>query len=173
MTGERIDKILDEVFDSFFKDELICEMAMKPGKLSDKYGEVVGAIVDNLVCICLYPDNMAVTHWGERSYGLCKRFVDIDVDPISKNKSEFRYKCLYKAVVEILNTDFSAIKNHFKSVSIYYANRPNPHERLIPQQSVEECYEENKERIKNGILMLTRFVAEQDYESIINYMDSF
>ena len=173
MDNERINGILDEVFDSFLNEELIYEMAMKPGRLSDKYGEVVGAIVDNLVSICLYPDNAAVAHWRERSYGLCKRFVDIDVDPISKNKVKYRYNYLYKAVVEILNTDFSAIKNHFKTVSIYYANRPDQHERLIPKQSPEDCYEENKERVKNGIITLTKFVAKQDYEGMINYMNSF
>jgi hypothetical protein len=116
--------------------------------MTDKFGEVLDAIVDNLVCLCLYPDSQAVNHWRERVPALCKRFVDIDIDPLSKNKVEFRLNCLNEAVVEVLNQDYSAIKNHFKTVSEYYSNRPNQHDILTPYKPYEECYAENAERIK-------------------------
>lgn len=170
---DKIDRIIKEVIDSYLQDELLCEMAMKPSRMIDKYGEVLGAIVDNLVCICLYPDNPTVLHWRERAYGLCKRFVDIDIDPLKKNNIDFRYECLSKAVVEILNADFSAIENHFNSVSVHYANMSDPHKRLTPTKPVKECYEENKERVKNGVLALTKYVAAQDYAGMIKYMETF
>lgn len=165
--------IVTEEINSYLSEELIYEMAMKPQRIKDKYGEVVGAIVDNLVCICLYPNNPATAHWRERAYGLCKRFVDIDIDPINRNNPKYRLKYLNDAVTEILNKDYSAILNHFKTVAAYYANRPNIHERLTPHKPYQECYKENKERVKNGIIALTKYTANQDYEGMINYMNNF
>ena len=169
----KIDKIITEEINSYLSEELICEMAMKPQRMRDKYGEVVGAIVDNLVSICLYPTNPTVPHWKERAYGLCKRFVDIDIDPISRNNPEVRLNCSNSAVIETLNDDYSAILNHFKTVTAYYANRPNPHERLTPYKPYQECYEDNKDRVENGIISLTKYIANQDYAGMINYMGNF
>ena len=149
------------------------EMAMKPNKMCDKYGEILGAVVDNLVCICMYPTNPTVPHWRERAHALCKRFVDLNIDPISKNKPDFRYKWLSKAVAEILDEDYSAISNHFKTVSIYYAKKENPRERLVPYKPYEECYKENKDRVKNGVVLLTKYIAEQDYDGMVDYMNKF
>ena len=168
-----IDKIIAEEVDSFLKRELVCEMGMTYNRMYDKFGEVVNPIVDNLVCICLYPNCQAVTHWRERSYSHCKRFVDTDIEPLSNNNYDFRLNCLNEAIVETLNRDFSAIKNHFKSVSKYYANRPNRHDRLTPYKPYEECYVENADRVKNGILTIAQFVAKQDYEGLIEYMNTF
>ena len=148
-------------------------MGMKPNRMKDKFGEVLDAIVDNLVCICLYPNSQAVSHWRERVPSLCKRFIDIDIDPLSKNNSEFRLNCLNEAVVEILNADFSAIKNHFKTVCMYYAKKQNQHDRLTPYKPYEECYKENADRMKEGVLTIIKFVAEQDYSGLIDYMDAF
>ncbi len=169
----KIDKIIAEEINSYLSEELICEMAMKPQRMRDKYGEAVGAIVDNLVSICLYPTSPAVPHWKERAHGLCKRFVDIDITPISRNNPKDRLKCLNGAVNEILNDDYSAILNHFKSVTAYYANKPNPHERLTPYKPYQECYEENKNRVEKGIISLTKYIANQDYAGMVNYMSVF
>lgn len=168
-----IDKTVMDEINSFLQTNLICEMGMKPNRMKDKFGEVLDAIVDNLVCICLYPNSQAVTHWRERAASLCKRFIDIDIDPLNKNNFGFRLKCFNDAVVEILNVDFSAIKNHFKTVCNYYAKRPNQHDRLKPYKPYEECYEENANRVKEGVLTIVKFVAEQDYGGLIDYMDTF
>ena len=170
---DNIDKIIKEEISSYLSKELICEMAMKPQKMRDKYGEVVGVIVDNLVSICLYPTNPTVPHWKERAYGLCKRFVDIDIAPISRNNPKVRLNCLKGAVIETLNDDYSAILNHFKTVTEYYACRPNPHERLTPCKPYYKCYEENKDRVEKGIISLTKYIADQDYAGMINYMSNF
>jgi len=170
---DKIDKIVKEEIDSYISSNMIFEYAMKPFRMMDKYGEVVGAIVDNLVAICLYPDNPAVPHWRERAYGLCKRFVDIDLIPDRKNTTEYRMKTLSKSLTEVLNEDYSSILNHFKTVSEYYQNRPNPHERLILDKPYSEYYIENKERIENGIVRLTEYVASQDYAGMIQFMNDF
>ena len=168
-----IDKIITEDINSFLHHKLVCEMAMKPNRMRDKYGEVLDAIVDNLVCICLYPNSISVQHWKERAHGFCKRFVDLDIDPISKNNAGFRWKCFNTAVVEVLNEDFSAIHNHFKTVANFYLNKKDPHDRLIPYKPYEECYKENADRVKNAVLTLTKFVTEQDYNGMVKYMNDF
>lgn len=169
----KIDGTITETLDSFLNEELICEFRMKPKRMIDKYGDILDPIVDNLVAICLYPTHQTTTHWRERSYSLCARFANIDIDPIRNNTYEFRLKCLNKAVVEILNKDFSAIRNHFKSVSVYYAKKENPHERIYPYKPYNECYEENKEKVKAGIIAITEFVAKQDYNGLMEYMTNF
>lgn len=151
----------------------VFEMAVAPKKMSDKYGEVVGSIADNLICICLYPDNPTVPHWKERTHGLCKRFIDLDINPNNKNTSENRLKCLMKGVVEELNEDFSALRSHFRTVSIYYSSRPNPHDRLTPVKPYQTICDENFDRVVESIKTITGFVSEQDYEGLIEYMSNF
>ena len=148
-------------------------MGMKPGKLMDKYSEALHAIVDNLVCICLYPDAPMVSYWKESVWVLCKRFIALNMDPIHKNTFDIRMKWLKKAVVEVLDKDDGALINPFKTTSIHYANRPNPRDRLTPCNPYEACYEANKDRVKNGVLALTQFIAEQDCEGMLNYMNNF
>lgn len=164
---------LEERDNEYIESHLLCEMAISPSKMSDKYGEVIGSVVDNLICICLYPDNPTVPHWKERAHGLCKRFIDLNISPANKNTSEFRLKCLSKGVLEELDDDYGAILNHFKSVSVYYSKKSNPHDRLTPYKPYKEAYEENKEKVKEGIVSLTKFVAEQDYDGMVEYMDNF
>lgn len=147
------------------------EMSISSKRLYNKFSEVVGNIIDNLICICLYPNNPTVPHWKERSYGLCQRFIDINLD--NKNTFNNRYKILNKAVIECLDNDYKALLNHFKNVSIYYANRPNIHDRLTPYKSYQDVYNENKDRVVIGILKIIEYVAYQDYEGLIQYMNNF
>lgn len=156
-----------------FMGTLLLEMAMSPSRMSDKYGEVIGSIVDNLVSICLYPDNPTVPHWRERAHGLCKRFIDIDITPANKNTYQQRLKCLTSGVIEELDNDYGAILRHFKSVSIYYSKRPNKHDILTPYKPYEQAYRENKERVQNGIIKLTDCIAKQDYVGAIDFMEIF
>ena len=58
-------------------------------------------------------------------------------------------------------------------IAKYYANRLNRHDRLTPYKPYEEYYVENADRVKNGILTIAQFVAKQDYEGLIEYMNTF
>lgn len=173
LTESELCNMVEETVKSSLFEDMIGEMGMKPHKMMDKYSEALHSIVDNLVCICLYPDNPTVPNWKERACGLCKRFIELNIDPIHKNTFDIRMKWLQKAVVEVLDKDYGALINHFKTTSIYYANRPNPHDRLTPYKPYNECYEENKDRVANGVLALTQFIAEQDYNGMQNYMNNF
>lgn len=126
-----------------------------------------------LVSICLFPICPKVPHWKELSYNLCERFAYVDIDPVSKNNPEYRHSCLNDAVIEILDEDYGAILNHFKSVTAYYANRPTPHERLTPYKPYQKCYEENKDRVISAIISLTKHIASKDHAGIKNYMSNF
>ena len=148
----------------------IYEMAMKGGRMSDKFGEIIGSIVDNIACICMYPENPTIPHWKERTCGLCKRFIDINIDPLKNNTPDFRKKCLNKGVIEELDEDYGAVLNHFKSVSIHYSKKDD---KLIPYKPYEQCYNENKEQIDECINSIVKYVAEQDYEGLIEYIDKF
>lgn len=172
----RLDKLKEIVIqevNSYFNNELLLEYGMKASKFMAKYEEVLSRISDNLICICIFPNNPTVPHWQERAAGLCHRFADIPIEPLKNNKTEIRLKYLNKAVAEIFNKDFSALLNHFKRVMVYYANRPDPHERIISDKTYEECYNMYKEKVAEGIITLTRLVAEQNYEEILNYMRNF
>lgn len=151
---------------------MLDETAIKPSLFADRYSEVLDMVVDYLVCICLYPNNPSLPRWKERVYWLCKRFAGLNITPAHKNTNDYRIECLNKAVVEVLDEDFGALFNHFKSVIAYYANRPNS-QNPTPYKPYTECYEEQKNRVKNGIIALTRYVAEQDYDGIIKYIKSF
>ena len=168
-----IDDIISESIKTTVGKWLLCEYGMKPKRMADKFSEVLDAIVDNLVCICLYPNNPAIQHWRERTCGLCKRFVDMDIDPIRKNNPKDRLKYLSISVNEVLNKDFSALKNHFKTVSAYYGNKKNPNERIVPIIPYERSCQENAERIKKCIFALINGIANQDYEAILQYMETF
>lgn len=170
---DKIKEIVIQEVNSYFENELLLEYGMKADKFIDKYGEVLSRISDNLICICIFPDNPTVSHWQERAAGLCHRFADLDIDPLKNNKTEKRLKYLNKAVTEIFNRDFSALLNHFKRITVYYANRSNPHERIISDKTYEECYNMYKDKVIEGIVILTRFVAEQNYDGILQYMRNF
>ena len=157
----------------FINSFAVYEMGIKQERMSDKYGEIIGNVIDNLICICLYPDNPTVNHWRERASGLCKRFIDLNIDPIKKNTYKNRLNILSKGVEEELDSDYSAILNHFKSVSIYYANRPNKHDRLTPYKPYKDIYKENKDKIISAINEITKLVAAQDYEKLIKYINKF
>lgn len=170
ITEEMINNAIDEAINRFLSEQEITELAMKPDKMSDKYGEVVSAIIDNLVSICLYPKDATVSHWRGRIYSLCKRFIDLDIKP--KNTVKIRYNALIKGVKETLNDDYSAILNHFKSVSEYYFSQPKE-KRLIPIKEYNECYKDNKEKIINAIQYITKCVAEQNTKELISFMETF
>ena len=169
----KIKEIVIQEINSYFDNELLLEYGMKGNRFMDKYGEILGNIAENLICICIFSDNPTVPHWQERAAGLCHRFADIDIDPLKNNKTEKRLKYLNKAVTEIFNKDFSALLNHFKRVTVYYANRPNPHERIISDKTYKECYDLYKNKVVEGIITLTHLVAEQNYEGILDYMRNF
>lgn len=171
--AENNPQIANRFFDSIRNKEIISEMPISQKDMAEKYAEVIGVVVDNLVCICLYPSSPTVSHWRERACGLCKRFVDLNISPLKKNNSEFRYRCLNKALMSELDADFGAVANHFRSVSAYYAKKADPKERLFPYKPYDKAYGENKERIENAVIALTRYVAEQDYSGMIDYMENF
>lgn len=77
MTTMQYNELLDDIY-------IIDEMAMIPGSFTDKFGEGVSVITDNLVAICLYPDNPTVHHWRDRAGALCRRFTTVDITPRSK-----------------------------------------------------------------------------------------
>ena len=171
--NNRVKEIIKEVTHEVLSEEMLLEFGMKAQRMTDKYGEVLGDVVDNLICICIYPDNLTIPHWKNRAGGLCRRFAEINIEPIKKNTFETRYKALTKAIDEIFDKDFGALKNHFKSIKTYYANRPNTHDRILPYKPIEECYTENKDKIINTIFKMTEFVAKQDYESLILFINDF
>lgn len=163
---------LDHIEESI-NSVLLSEMRMKASKFSDKYGEIMGPLVDNLVAIAMYPNSHAIQHWKQRAGSLVKRFVDLDIDPITQNCEENRLRILQRGVVEALNADYSAVKNHFKSVSEYYSNSNNQNGVMTPYAQYDICYEEQKDRIFNAIDAITKSVAKQDYESILTFMNNF
>ena len=118
----------------------------------------------------MYPDDPTVEHWKSRAYGLCKKYTELNIDPLSKNNYQSRLKILMNGVEEILDPDYGAIENHFKTVKAYYDSRPKPHERLKPYSGWKENHANDVERVKSGIITLTEYTAKQDYESMINYM---
>ena len=146
---------------------------MDRSTLSDKYGEVIGAILDNLVAICLYPNNPTIPHWKSRAMGLCQRFVNIDMVPLSNNNYEKRKDALEHGVYVELNPDYSAIKNHIKSVAAYYSNRSNEQDRLYPTMKVEKCYEEYTPILIKAIKTITEYVALQDNASLTKFVENF
>lgn len=168
----RINEATD-IFDIQERIEPLLEMGMSASKLSDKYGEVVSSIIDNMVCICLYPDCPTIKHWKERITGLCNRFANMNIDPIKNNTFDYRLKILMVGVVETLDADYGALLNHFKNVSGYYANKKDKHDRLFPYKPYDICYEENKDRIISAIKNVTIYVAEQDLTKISKYMQAF
>lgn len=166
------DVIRESVENILHENSLITEMAMPAAKMSDKYGEVVSSIIDNMACICLYPNNQAVTHWRNRVPALCKRFIDLDIDPLSNNTPDYRYTVLMNGVIETLNENYGAILNHFKTVATYYASRPKP-DTIRPIKDYNICYQENAERMEHGIKEITKFVANQDIVSLTDFIETF
>lgn len=164
--------VLTEVYDTPHKGQLN-ELGMDRSTLSDKYGEVIGAIVDNLVAICLYQDNSTVPHWKSRAMGLCQRFVNIDMVPLSNNNYKKRKKALEHGVSVELNHDYSTIKNHIKSVAAYYAHRSNEQDRLYTTKNIEECYEEYMPILIDAVKTITEYVAQQDNASLTTFIENF
>lgn len=170
---QEIRDFFEEQQDDFIRDYTPCNLIMLPNKMSDKYSEIIGWITDNLVFVCLYPKNPAISKWKERTKALCKRFIDTSINHVSKNRTELRLKYLNNGVYMTLDENYIAIYNHFKSTSIHYANRPESYGRLTPYKPYDEAYEENKERVKHGIISLTKFIAEQDYSKVVDYINRF
>ena len=168
-------ELRDIIFDSvnrILNEDLITEMAIAPSRMADKYGESISAIIDNMVCICLYKNKPTIPHWKSRISGLCKRFIDLDIKPLSNNKPDYRYKILMKGVHETLNEDYSAILNHFKSTAQYYAKQPKPNT-ILPLKSYQECYQENKEKMEKSIEYITQCVAIQDMDALTTFLEKF
>ena len=168
-------ELRDIIFDSvnrILNEDLITEMAITPSRMVDKYGEAISAIIDNMVCICLYQNNPTIPHWKSKISGLCKRFIDLDINPLSNNKPDYRYRILMKGVYETLNEDYSAILNHFKSTAQYYAKQPKPNT-ILPLKPYQECYQENKEKIEKGIEYITQCVANQDMTALTTFVEMF
>ena len=157
----------------YFTSDLICELGQTKHRMFDKYSEIVGAIAENLICICIYPDNPTVNHWRGRAAGLCKQFAQINIEPIKNNTYNYRYKALYAAVVEIFDADFAALKYRFTGVDAYYSKRPDVHERLTTCKPIKKCYELYKDKVISGIKTLTDLIAKQDYPAILDYMNEF
>lgn len=153
--------------------QMIFEMGMKASKMSDKYSEKVGSIADNLICICLYPDNPTIPHWRNRAKGFCREFTDTDIVPLSNNKDNIRYKCLYQGLIERLNPDFSALYKRCKSIIAYYEKKKDKHKQLKPYKPLDECYFEFFDKLKDTLIKLTQLIAQQDFSSIIDIIDNF
>lgn len=163
------------IFDSvnrILNEDLITEMAISPSRMVDKYGEAISAIIDNMVCICLYQNNPTIPHWKSRISGLCERFIDLDINPLSNNKPDYRYRILMKGVYETLNEDYSAILNHFKSSAQYYAKQPKPNT-ILPLKPYQKCYQENKKKMEKGIEYITQCVANQDMTALTTFVEMF
>lgn len=163
------DYIIDDIVS---ESQLLIEMGMKAAKMSDKYSEKVGSIADNLICVCLYPDNPTIPHWKNRAKGFCREFTDTDIVPLSSNKEETRYKYLYKGLTERLNNDFSALYKRCKSIIAYYIKK-DKHEQLVPYKPLDECYPEIFNKLKDTLIKLTELIAKQDFETIIDVIDNF
>lgn len=173
LNKEMINDIISEELYHYLNKELIVEFGMNGDKFGEVYFDVLNAIVENLVSICLYPDNPTVPHWRGRAAGLCKKLCNTDLVPLKRNKADIRFKILKKQIVIALNQDYSALENHFKSINSYYSHRDNPHDNLIPYVPWNQAYEENKGRVVNAINVLTNLIAEQDYDRIKEFMNDF
>lgn len=140
---------------------------------ADKYFDALGIIVDNLVNICLYPDCTKIVAWKEETRALCENIMKLDIGQESKNTTDNRLKWLSKAVADALNDDFSAIRNHFKSQSIYYTHNSNPDDNLTPCKPWEAAYEESKGRVETAVKALTRFVAAKDADALADFIKNY
>ena len=164
---------IDYIIEESINKILLTEMGMDATKFADKYGEILDVLVDNLVSITMYPNSQAVPHWRQRVGALVKRFINLDINPKHRNKENYRLALLQSAVTETLNSDYSAIKNHYKSISAYYARPNNPNGILTPYAPYSVCYDEQKDSIINAVNKISDFVAKQDYESLLAFMEDF
>ena len=164
------DKIISETVHELLGKKLMLEYAMDSQRMLDKYSEVLHAIVDNLVCICLYPNNPTIPHWKSRIVGLSKKFIDTNIKPKSKNNFADRLKIFNDAMEEVLDEDYSALLNHFKSVSVYYGMKNDPHERLKPYKPYEEAYAENRQHIIDCLSNILSYTAAQDIGKLTTFV---
>ena len=170
VTENQLTDIIALSVSHILNESLICEMGMKASVMTEKYSEVIGVIVDNIVCICLYPDSPTIPHWKSRIVALCDRFIKLNIEPLSKNTTEYRYKTLMKGLFVELDKDYRAIRNHFKSVSTYYALKAKPNT-LVACKPYDECYYENKDRIESAIRQITECVANQNMEELLKFVN--
>lgn len=163
--------MVEEIISESLTASMLTELGMDKGKLSDKYGEVIGAVSDNLICLCLYPGSQAVAHWKSRIPALCERLLFMNLIPSRTNKPEYRFKILWKGVTETFDEDFGALLNRFKGIDGYYKARPNQHDRLTPVKPYKVCYEENRAWIEEALKAITEYVAKQDMEGLRSYVE--
>lgn len=153
-------------------EELLLEMGMKRGKFSDKFGEIVGELSNDLISICIYPNNTAINHWKGCAIGLCEKFISQDIDPRKSNTEEIRKECLTNGLYETLNEDFSALLKRFEGVITKYS-RKTGNEKLTPILPLEEAYRKFKPIISSVLLILVDEIAKQNFEGVRTAIENF
>lgn len=138
-------------------------------QLSDAYFDALFEIVDSLVCICYYPASIDVERWRARAIELCQWIADIEITPAEDDIFKYRHQSLYKAVDEVLDSDYGALQNHFKST---YAELVHKHPGFPPRLSPEECYEKYHRALSYMMNCLIDAISFRDSEYINRIINS-
>ena len=173
LNEEMINSIIHEELHHYLTKELLKEYKWTSKEMTDNYSDILCAIVENLVCLCLYPSDRTVPHWKGRIIGFCTKLATTNIKPNNKNTPSERLTVLQKGVEKSLDDDYGALAYHFKDVANFYATKENPHQRLKPYKPWNECYEENKDKVINAIKVLTELIAFKNSEQIREFIMSF
>lgn len=173
MLEKRFDDVFEELEVELIETRMCSSAYLSPAETSDLYGYVLNFIVNNLISICLYPNNPNITHWKERIKRLCCRFIDLRPEPLYKVAIEHLLKDLTRGIYQELNVDYGNLLNRFKTVSEYNLNRYNSSDMLKPYKPYKEAYEDNKEKVIECVNSLTYSIARHRFDEVVEYINNF
>ena len=180
MVEESLERLVAEKpFLPFAKNNMPTEAGMKKTEFSDKFSEASEELADDIISICIYPHSQSINYWKGCAIGLCKRFVDQNIDPKEYNTYDARKSALINGLQEKLNDDFSALYKRIVGVIdfhdhvIDFFDRKDDEDGLTPNMDAESAYLSYGPLIAKTLLLLVEEIAKENYEGVIDIMTNF